>query len=99
MRTQRKVEGRLEVNPLTSAPQLQQLTTGIAKILQKDGVENTTVFVSDTGRDCHVVTVDYMTNAFQTAEQFVDLRQQVNLEIIGLMQQLEIQMKSVKEGH
>ena len=38
-----------------------------------------------------------MTNAFQTMEAFVNLRQQVNLEIIELMQQLDIQMKSVRE--
>lgn len=99
MRTQRKVEGRLEVNPATTTQQLQQFTAGIEKILKKDGVEDTTVFVSDTGRDCHVITADYMTNAFQTNEEFVSLRQQVNLEIIGLMQQLDIQMKSVKEVH
>ena len=97
LRTQRKVEGRLEVHPATTTTQLEQLVAGINLILKKDGVEETTVFVSDTGRDSHVITVDYMTNAFQTNEEFVGLRQKVNLQIIGLMQELDINMKSVKE--
>ena len=84
---------------MTTVQQLEQLTAGIEKILKKDGVEETTVFVSDTGRDSHIVTVDYMTNAFQTNEEFVSLRQKVNLEVIGLMQELEIKMKSGKEVH
>ena len=99
MRTQRKVEGKLEIHPATTVHQLQQLTEGIEKILQKDDVEETTVFVSDTGRDSHIITVDYMTNAFQTNEEFVSLRQKVNLEIIGLMQELDIKMKSGKDLH
>ncbi len=96
MRTQRKVEGKLEVSLQTNAGQLQQLTTAIKAILNRKYIEDQVVFVSDTGKDAHIITVDYLTNAFQTPEEFNSTRQAVNLEIINLLEQMDIKLKAQK---
>jgi MscS family membrane protein len=97
MRTQRKVETRLDVSLSATTTQLRQLVSGIKTILQKDGVEDKTVFVSDTGKESHVITVDYMTNVFQTNEEFIGLREQVNLEIITLLEELKVKLTAANK--
>ena len=94
MRTQRKVETRLDVSLFTSSEQLQKLVNRIKIILQKEDVEDTTVYLSDTGKESHIITVEYLTSAFQPADDFIQLRQQVNFEIISLLEELEIKLSA-----
>ena len=87
LRTQRKGELRLELGLSTPAGQLAQLIDGIKEILVKDKVENNTAFLNDiTGRS-FVVSAEYFTAPI-TQDEFNAIRQQVNLDVLGLMEEM-----------
>ncbi len=96
LRTQRKVETRLELSLSTSAAKLQTLIPAIRQILEEDVVEDCSVYVADTGQQSHVVLVEYFTNAFQDFKSFLALREKVNLRIITLLETLEIDLAARK---
>ena len=85
MRTQRKVETRLDLGLVTSAKQIQQLVPAIKDILKKESIE-------DINRSALTVVVDYFTSTLQSIEDFNLLREQVNMEIITLLEQLQINL-------
>lgn len=85
LRTQRKVELRLEIGLSATAQQLSELSPAIRTILYKPEVENTMVYLMDTGRNAHVMAVDYFTTMQQSVEEFNTLREAVNLEVIELL--------------
>ena len=92
MRTQRKVELRLEIELSTTAVQLKKIITGIQTILQKQAVENTAVYLGDTGKNAHLVVVDYFTTVNQSLTEFNELKQEINLEVIELLRTNNIQL-------
>lgn len=92
LRTQRKAELRLEIDLAATAEQLRQLTTIIQQILQKEAIENSVVFLGETGKNAHVITVEYFTNIDQSIEDFNQLRQDVNLEIISWLDANQVQL-------
>jgi MscS family membrane protein len=91
LRSQRKVELRLEIGLSATVEELKQVITAIKKMLeQEEQVLSKTVFVSDTGRTAHIVTVDYFTSMEQSNETFNDFRQQINLSVIALLAQMNV---------
>lgn len=92
LRTQRKAELRLEIDLAATAEQLKQLTTTIQQILQKEAIENSTVFFGETGKNAHIISAEYFTSIDQSIEDFNQLRQDVNLEIITWLEQHQIQL-------
>lgn len=91
MRTQRKAELHLEIDLSTTTEQIRSALVAIKNILQKPEIENTSVFVSETGSNAHVITVEYFTSILQSTDAFNALREQVNLEIIELLDKSNIQ--------
>jgi len=92
LRTQRKVELRLELGLGATAQQLKTLTPAIKTILQKPEIENTIVYLMDTGKNAHIVAVDYFTTMQQSIEEFNTLREAVNLEVIELLEKSGIEL-------
>lgn len=92
LRVQRRVEMKLELDLNATSAQLKELVTGIKVILQKTEIENGTVYLMDTGKTAHVISVDYFTSMDQSLEEFNSVREAVNLEIINLMEQKGIQL-------
>lgn len=92
LRTQRKAELRLEIDLAATAEQLRQLTTTIQQILQKEAIENSVVFFGETGKNAHIITVEYFTSIDQSIEDFNQLRQDVNLEIITWLEEHQMQL-------
>jgi len=92
LRTQRKAELKLEIGLSASAQQLTALTTAIKQILTKPGLDSQVVFLSDTGRNAHVFTIEYMVSMEYTVEAFNDLRAQINLEIIQWLNAQQIEL-------
>lgn len=92
MRTQRKVEAKLELSLSTTASQLQQLIPQLKGIVQKEGVEDSTVYLSETGRQSYIVEIDYFTTTLQSMKDFIELQQNINLEITGLLESSGIQL-------
>jgi MscS family membrane protein len=91
LRTQRKAEIRLQVGLSATADKIQQLIDGIKKILNKDDIENPTVFLNDIGGNSFLVHVDFFTPPI-ALKVFNEIKQQVNIEILKLMDQTELDL-------
>jgi MscS family membrane protein len=89
LRTQRKGELRLELGLSTPAARLDEYIAGIKKILQKDKVENSTAFLNDITASAFLVNVDYFTAPI-TQEEFNAIKQQVNLDVLRLLEEMEL---------
>ncbi|MBX3257993.1 MAG: mechanosensitive ion channel [Chitinophagaceae bacterium] len=96
LRTQRKAELRLELKPATTSQQLQLLLNGMKTILQHPQIENRVLFLNDIAQQGYLVQADYFT-APVPVEEFNALKQEINLQVIRLMEQLEIEIAGVKE--
>src|SRR5262249_36936483 len=70
MRTQRRVELKLEIGLSATTDQLREILLGIKNILQKKHIENKTVFFSDTGKNAHIISIEYFTSMLQTFPEF-----------------------------
>jgi MscS family membrane protein len=75
-----------------------QLIEGIKAILEnkKDRIENYTVYLSDINKNAFFVPVEFFTAPIPVAD-FNSVRQEVNLEIIQLMNDMQVRLAS-KEG-
>jgi MscS family membrane protein len=89
LRTQRKGELRLELGLSTPAARLDEYIAGIKKILQKDKVESSTAFLNDITASAFLVNVDYFTAPI-TQEEFNAIKQQVNLDVLRLLEEMEL---------
>jgi len=87
LRTQRKGELRLELSLSTPATQVDGFIAGVRKILVKDKVQNSTVFLDNITGSAYLVNVDYFT-APVAIEEFNAVKQQVNLEVVELMESM-----------
>lgn len=93
LRTQRKVELRLELSLSTTAEQLQQLLIEIKNILNsKQNVELNFVLLSDTGKNAHIISIDYFTKMPQAFDDFNSLKAEINISIIQLLEKENIQL-------
>ncbi|MEO7529999.1 MAG: mechanosensitive ion channel domain-containing protein [Sediminibacterium sp.] len=92
LRTQRKVELRLELGLSANAQQLRALTPAIRTILQKPEIENTLVYLMDTGKNAHIVAIDYFTTMQQSLEDFIVLKEAINFEVIELLEKSGIEL-------
>ena len=95
MRTQRKGYLQLEISLATAPQQLQLITPSIVKILTKPAIENTSVFLRETGKNAHMYEVNYYTTIEQSLADFITLREQINLEIINFLADNDIALAAV----
>ena len=92
LRTQRRADVRLEVSLTVSIEQLRKLIPAIKMLLQKEEIENSTVFLSDTGKTAHIITIEYYTTMHQAIAEFNALREAVNFEVIELLNKFNIEL-------
>ncbi len=92
LRNQRKIELRLELSLSTHSTHIQQLIEMIKPILQLDDIESSAVFLSDTGKNAHLVSIDYFTTINQSITAFNSTRETINLRIIKLLEELNIEL-------
>ena len=94
-RTQRRVDLRLEISLSVLATPLDELTKAIKAILGTFNlIENSAVFISETGKNAHVIEIVYFTSIDQTLEEYNELRHAVNLAIIQLTEKMKIELAS-----
>jgi len=90
LRTQRKAEIRLQISLSTSHQQINTFMDAIRKtILQKDIIENPTVFLNDIAGNAFLINVDFFT-APVALKEFNEIKQDVNLAILALMEDMHI---------
>ena len=92
LRTQRRADLKLELDLTSTAAQLKELVTAIKGILTKPEIEASIVFVSDTGKNAHIITIEYYTSMHQTAAAFNELKQAINLEIIQVISNMHLSL-------
>jgi MscS family membrane protein len=91
LRTQRRGELRLELDPRTPAEKVETLIAGIRTILQAPAIINRLVHLSDIGAESFVVVGEYYTGDI-TIQAFQELKQGVNLSILRLMEEYGIEV-------
>jgi MscS family membrane protein len=91
LRTQRKVELRLEVGLTTPSGGLNELVNGIRKLLNKKDIESSTVLLNDISASAFQIVVDYFTGPV-TQSEFNSIKEQINFDILKLMETLKIEI-------
>src|SRR5579871_3296396 len=91
LRTQRKAEIRLQLGLSVSPDTMKQFVDGIKLILKKDVIVSPSVFLNDIASNAFFVNIDYFTSPIPL-DDFNNLKQQVNIEIMQLMEKLNIQI-------
>lgn len=92
LRTQRHVSTRLEIGLSATAVQLQLLIQQIERVLLHEYIEDITVYLSEIGQASHVIQIDYFVSNEQSFNEFLQLRQQINLSILSLINNSGIKM-------
>lgn len=91
LRTQRKGELKLEIALTTTSTQTEALIEGARKMLQRKEIEESHVFMNDITGQAFLVLADYFT-APVTINEFNTIRQEINLSVLKLMEELKIEI-------
>ncbi len=91
LRTQRKAEIRLQIDLSTPQGQIRELIAVIKQILNKDILENPTVFLNEIGGDAFLINVDFFTAPIPLKE-FNEVKESVNFEILAYLERLGIEL-------
>ncbi|MBS1565368.1 MAG: mechanosensitive ion channel [Bacteroidetes bacterium] len=94
LRTQRRVDLDLHISLGTTAAQLTDLVAGIQKITGQPAVENKTILLNDITPTAYIVHTEYYTAPIAIRE-FNELKQQINLDVIKLLEKLGIETAGV----
>jgi len=85
LRTQRKAKKKIKIGLSAGIDQLRKIIPAIKMLLQTDVIESSTVFLSDTGKNAHIITVEYFTTIHQNIAEFNALREEINFGVIELL--------------
>jgi MscS family membrane protein len=91
LRTQRKAEIRLEIGLSSSVEALNKFIEAVKAKLNHSQIEESTVFLTDIKTNSFLVAVDFFTAPIDFTE-FQKLKQQKNLEILKLMEEMKIEL-------
>ena len=91
LRTQRKGELKLEIDPTTAVAKIELLLTGIQKILERKEVQEAHVLLNDISMQAFIITVDYFT-ASVTINEFNTIKQAINLSTLKLMEESAVEI-------
>lgn len=93
LRTQRKIDIRLEIGLNTSLDNLEKLAAALKGLLNNfTAIESSAVYFIETGKNAHIYTIEYFTNIDQTIEEFYENKEQINLAILALLKTMQIQL-------
>jgi MscS family membrane protein len=95
LRTQRKAEIRLELSLRATSTELFVFLESIRKMLKDHAeVENATVFLSDTGKNAHLIAIDFFAGMQMNIDAFNQLRENINLAIIKKLEEAKLELAS-----
>ncbi|MEN9598146.1 MAG: hypothetical protein RL596_457 [Bacteroidota bacterium] len=92
LRTQRKVELRIEVDINANAKQLTALLATVRERLVQPFVQTPQIYLIDTGKNAHVLLVEYFGSMDETVEEFLSNREQIYLMIIATIEEKGLQL-------
>jgi MscS family membrane protein len=91
LRTQRKAEIRLEVDASASSDTLNKFIDAAKSKLVHSQIEESSVFLTDIRSNSFLISIDFFTAPIAFNE-FQKLKQQKNLEILKLMEEMNIEL-------
>lgn len=99
LRTQRRAFVQLKLHAETPHAAVNQFVQRVKNSLtqRKDQVETNTVFLSDIVENAFIIHVEFFSAPIPVAD-FNDLRQQVNLSLINLMEEMNIRLATKEES-
>lgn len=86
LRTERRVELKLELGLNTPSEKLKATTNAIRNLLVGDDIINQQVYLMETGKNAHIISVEYFTQKDQTIEAFNQLRETINLQMVAYLE-------------
>lgn len=92
LRSHRKAEIRIEAGLDATSSQLLQLIKEVRSMLLSHTLEGIAVYLVDTGKNAHVINIEYLSLVTQPMEEFLQQRQDIIFKVISLMEALKIQM-------
>ena len=96
LRTQRRVDLKIELSSKTSTTKVAEFLSGVKKILSRKEVEHFQAVLSDVTATSFVVSIEYYT-ATVPAEAHNIIKQEINLQVIKLMEELNIELPQVNK--
>ncbi|MBI5859060.1 MAG: mechanosensitive ion channel [Sphingobacteriales bacterium] len=91
LRTQRRVDIKLEIDLKTHSSKLEALLGGVKKILERKEIEDVNAFLGDITGNAFVLQSDYYTIP-TTIKEFNSIKEQVNMQILKLLEDLQIEI-------
>ena len=91
LRTQRRVELKLELDLQTSAEQVKALMDGLTKLMDRPVILQKSVLLNDISAEAFLIICEYYTEAIAINE-FNTLKQDFNLNVIRLLEELDIEI-------
>ena len=98
LRSERKVVVHLEISLSVTAPALQELCPAIRQLLFRQEIVNFSVFLKDTGKHAHLIDVEYYSIMEQALPDFNQMREDINLSIISLLEKRNIPLAASTQG-
>jgi len=92
LRTQRKTELQLELSLSATASALQTLLTAMRHYLSTQKIDSYQVHLHDTGKQAHIVIVEYFSSATDEHEAYLMLREKINMALIELLETHHVQL-------
>lgn len=86
LRTQRKADLRLELKLSVTTADLKQFLSDVRRVLQNPLIQKSSVYFTETGKNANVIAVEYFAGMDLSDDQFNALKEQVNFEIMGLVE-------------
>ena len=92
LRTQRKTELQLELSLSATASALQTLLTAMRRYLSTQKIDSYQVHLHDTGKQAHIVIVEYFSSAADEHEAYLMLREKINMAFIEILEAHKIEL-------
>jgi MscS family membrane protein len=90
-RTLRRGDLRLELDLETTSDKVEGALAGLKKILNRKEITDANAFLAEISANAIVIACDYYT-APVTIKEFNEIRQDINLQSLKLMEQLQVQI-------
>ena len=88
----------MEINLKATPQQLLTIETKLKAFLkEKSGIDSYTVFLTETGKQAHIILVEYFCSTEPTIDEFQTLRQEINLKAIAILKEESVELAGVLE--
>ena len=90
LRTQRKVESQLQIDLSATVSQLRNFTAQLPAKLMAAGAESCTVYLAETGKNAHIIQIEYYTTAGESIADFNAVKEKINWVILEELSQHQL---------